>query len=269
MSIKLMQEVYEGVVLPSTEKALLAFLAFRAHDDGTSIFPGVEAMMQAICLKKWQTQKLLRSLREKGYLLQVTHGGGARHYVSYRIPVDITGSIVPCPMSPEQIAEQRAKYTRKKKKPDQAQPAGGDDAFLDLADDLADDDQAPGAPAPAPAPAVREQQGQQQRFPAVAAAISTALVPVPAPIPITPPPVLTPEEQEQRELQEQIEAWTKEINYYQLNRDAQKPGSRSYMRWDRLLQGAQEALNEWKQAAAQICTTLSIVEPITPSGEYA
>lgn len=212
-------------------------------------------MMRAINLKKWQTQKLLRNLKEKGYLRQINHGGGMRNYVSYQIPLNMFGNITPEPMTPEQIAELRAKYARKKKT-DQA-----DDA--DAAESQAQPDQ---APASSPTTTTTTAPGQARPFPAVAAALSTAIVPAPAPIPITPPP-MTPEQQEQQDIQAEIAAWEEKINYYRLQRDFQPELSAKWKRWNRHLERAVDAQSQWKQLAIQTVTVLTVVE--TPKGEYA
>ena len=204
-------------------------------------------MMQAINLKKWQTQKLLRNLREKGYLRQIQHGGGKSHYVSYQIPLNAAGIITPEPMAPDQIAELRAKYARKKKT-DQAED-----------DQAREDDQAP-ASSPAEKPA-----DQARPFPAVAAALSTAIVPAPAPIPITPPPVaLSPEEEAERDRQEQIAGWQERADYYLALRDEKRPNSRTWNFCDKQYHEALEALEEWKHEPVVFAPA-----PETPKGEYA
>jgi len=113
MSFTLLEQVYKDVVLPTTEKALLAFLAFRANNDGTSIYPGLDSMMTALNLKKWQTLKLLRLLKEKGYIIQVSHPG-PRHLAVYCIPLNAAGMICPQPIPPEELAAQKEKRKRKK-----------------------------------------------------------------------------------------------------------------------------------------------------------
>ena len=207
-------------------------------------------MMQAINLKKWQTQKLLRNLREKGYLRQIQHGGGKSNHVSYQIPLNAAGIITPEPMAPEQIAEQRAKYARKSKRVDQAADAD-------------EENQAPEQP-PASSPESKAVD-QARPFPAVAEALSTAIVPAPAPIPITPPPVpLTPEEEAERNRQEQIAGWQERAEYYQEQRERHMPNSRTWKWCDGKLAEALEALDEWRNQPVIFAPA-----PETAKGEYA
>lgn len=85
--------------------------------------------MRAINHKKCHTLTLLRKLKEKGYVLEVSHGGGSRNFSSLRIPLDKLGRIAPQPIAADLLAEQ--KEQRRRKKPaaapvpiiDQAQPA--------------------------------------------------------------------------------------------------------------------------------------------------
>lgn len=202
MALDLVDQVYNDLIdLPSSEKALLAYLAHKAHKDGTSIYPGIESMMKATSHQRWQTNNLLRKLKEKGYVQEVVHGGGARHFTSYRIPLDAAGTISPVPLAPDLLAEQkeqRASRRRKSKKTaaelvDQAQPAE--------------------VPASSPEP-------EPVAAPPVLAPAAAALIVLPStlvPVPMTPAPVIvasSPEpepvpenffEQEEQRLRERVE----------------------------------------------------------------
>lgn len=221
-------------------------------------------MMKATGHKRCHTLTLLRHLREWGYVIPVGVGKGPRNFSSLRIPLNIFGNITPEPMTPEQIAEQRAKYARKKKRVDQADDADEEGQ--------AQPDQAP-ASSPASKPESKPGVDQARPFPAVAAALSTAIMPMPEPIPITPPPVesppLTPEQQEQQDIQDEIAAWEEKITYYRFQRDSQPELSAGWKRWNRHLERAVDAQNQWRQLAlpAQAVAVLSIVE--APKGEYA
>lgn len=114
MSFALCEQVYQSVVLPTTEKALLAYLAFKANNDGSSIYPGLESMMTALNLKKWQTLNLLRKLKEKGYIVQV-NAPGPRHLAVYRIPLNKAGTIAPQPIPVDVLEEEKEKRRRVKK----------------------------------------------------------------------------------------------------------------------------------------------------------
>lgn len=114
MSFDLVNQVYEMDDLPSSEKALLVFLAHKAHNDGTSIFPGIQAMMIAIGYKKCHTLNLLRKLKEKGYIVQVNHAGGPRHTASLCIPLNAARIITPRPIPEEDLLEEKEQRKRKK-----------------------------------------------------------------------------------------------------------------------------------------------------------
>lgn len=64
-------------------------------------------MLEFTNLTESQTYRLLRKLKERGYLVQVELGGGQRHFSGYHIPLDAKGDISPQPPCAGQLPTRR------------------------------------------------------------------------------------------------------------------------------------------------------------------
>lgn len=222
MAHNLVNQVYYDpkVDLPTSEKALFAFLAHCAQKDGTRIFPGLPAMMQVLQLSRRQTLDILKSLKEKGYIVQNFHAGGAYHKAGFYIPLDAAGTISPRPISADELTARRdaflAKYSRKRKLRDQV-------------NDQADD----GPPT-------------EPQFPAISAALSTAVVPSTPPITLYQRQVFDPFESREHwpDQEKQRVDVERNIVYLREKRDSYPGQSRARMMWQNMLNDAEQELKE-------------------------
>lgn len=95
------------------EKAVFMTLALAAHDDGTSIYCGVEHICLETGLSRWWVQKCLRALERKGFVVPLNLLGGRKKFTSYYIPLNEFGYITPTPPEvPAPKAETRRKELR-------------------------------------------------------------------------------------------------------------------------------------------------------------
>lgn len=235
MSLDLIDQVFKLETLPSNEKAVLTYLAFRAKDDGTSIFPGIESICLAVNHKRCQTLRLLRKLKEKGYIIQVNAAGGPRNVAVYHIPLNQAGIIDPKPIELE-------KTSRKRKKP-APQIFEEEEDYDSFEFDPTEEEEQPGQgeiPVPTPAAAAR-----QERLPVpLGTGADRALVPAPAPA--REPPGYSLADELLRDKEEQIRIWTDKLNYFSLRRDGEAKGSKARERWNHLALDANEQLSAWK-----------------------
>lgn len=89
MSIKVMTAVFERYPNGGGEMLLALALADHASDDGTKVFPSVEALAEKTRQSVRSVQYQLRSMQASGWLILVSSGNGGRSMTSeYRISID-------------------------------------------------------------------------------------------------------------------------------------------------------------------------------------
>ena len=103
MSIKLMSMVWDRYSATGGELLLALALADYAHDNGTSVYAGVETLAQKTRQSVRTVQYQLRRMQEEGWLLKVGKGDGGRsRHVTYHInPKWIKGAEV-APFVPDE-----------------------------------------------------------------------------------------------------------------------------------------------------------------------
>lgn len=89
MSIKVMTAVFERYPNGGGEMLLALALADHASDDGTKVFPSVEALAEKTRQSVRSVQYQLRGMQTSGWLILVSSGNGGRSMTSeYRISLD-------------------------------------------------------------------------------------------------------------------------------------------------------------------------------------
>lgn len=89
MSVKVMTAVFERYPNGGGEMLLALALADHASDDGTKVFPSVEALAVKTRQSVRSVQYQLRSMQASGWLILVSAGNGGRSMTSeYRISID-------------------------------------------------------------------------------------------------------------------------------------------------------------------------------------
>lgn len=111
MSVRVIREVFDRYPAKGGPFTLALALADHAHDDGTSIFPGVDHMAR----KSRQTRKSvithLKSMVSSGWLQPVRSGGGRGNRSEYRInPEWLAGAEI----TPNTKGEKQVRETVKK-----------------------------------------------------------------------------------------------------------------------------------------------------------
>lgn len=138
MSWKLLEQFFTrpDLELPPHETTVYAFLLHRAKDDGTAIFPSIEAISIAARKQPRQCQYILRSLEAQGYIVPVNVRGGRRRLPLWHTPLaegpaGQPGWITPRPPAiPPNVNEQRGQKPRHVRlvPADQAEPFLDDQA---------------------------------------------------------------------------------------------------------------------------------------------
>ncbi len=93
MSITLMNIAWDVTSLTGPQKSVLALLSSYATDEGTRIYPSVDTLAHKASICRRSVQRALQDLIQKGLLIQVRPGDGAKHRpAEYAIDLKVLSS---------------------------------------------------------------------------------------------------------------------------------------------------------------------------------
>lgn len=93
MSVRVMSMVFEAQGITSTQKLVLLALADHAADDGTSIYPSIDTLVNKTCLSNAAVRRALKELRDQVGVIRIARRFTSRTPNKYAINVSHLASL--------------------------------------------------------------------------------------------------------------------------------------------------------------------------------